>query len=169
MPPVFGCLSEETEAKFWSRVDRNGPVVRPELGPCWVWTAGRISEGYGAFFLYGRNHGAHRVSFFIEHGRWPKPACLHRCDNPACVRPDHLREGTHTENMREMVSRGRMKEQRGERNHAAKLSDEDVSAVRAAVAAGERHRAVAARYGVNQSTITRIVNAARRKEPSRAA
>lgn len=81
---------------FWSKVDKTGE--------CWVWVAGRFVTGYGAY----RNQGAHRVSWGLMNG--PIPAglfVLHRCDNPPCVRPDHLFLGTHTDNMHDKVAKGR--------------------------------------------------------------
>lgn len=95
--------------RFWEKVDKNGPVPahRPELGPCWVWTAGR-SHGYGLIYVdrSGKTR-AHRVSFFLKHGRWPQPCGLHRCDNRLCVRPSHIFEGTKADNVRDMDAKGR--------------------------------------------------------------
>lgn len=97
--------------RFWEKVDKAGPTPdhRPELGPCWIWTAGRDRHGYGQINV-GPEHGADgapRVAFFLAEGRWPTPCCLHHCDNPACVRRDHLFEGTRADNNRDMARKGR--------------------------------------------------------------
>ena len=85
--------------RFWSKVAKSDG--------CWLWTAARNEQGYGEFSLDGKLQRAHRVSFYLAHGRWPEPNALHKCDNPPCVRPDHLFEGTHKENMADMTSKGR--------------------------------------------------------------
>ncbi|MZE53776.1 HNH endonuclease [Streptomyces sp. SID5770] len=83
-----------------SRTDRTGK--------CWLWTRGRTASGYGKFNLNGQTVYAHRASYEAYVG--PIPAglfILHSCDTPACVNPDHLRPGTHQENMRDRDTRGR--------------------------------------------------------------
>lgn len=92
---------------FWDRVSKNGPLMPGMLTRCWVWTGARNKANYGQFKFVGRQVGAHRLSWFISYGRWPTPCCLHRCDNPACVRPTHLFEGTHQDNMDDKVAKGR--------------------------------------------------------------
>ncbi len=89
--------------RFWSKVDRAGPVS--VLGtPCWIWTAGKNRSGYGLFGRPKSERGsrlAHRYSFEAENG--PVPAgleCDHRCSVRACVRPDHVEAVTHAENVR---------------------------------------------------------------------
>lgn len=100
--------------RFWPKVDKNGPVAphRPELGPCWMWTGGTDKKGYGRISIGRRSSGgmvvAHRVAFLLEHGRWPEPCALHHCDNPSCVRPEHLFEGTKSDNMRDCARKGRL-------------------------------------------------------------
>lgn len=97
---------EQKVASFWARVDRNGPLPErnPELGPCWLWTGGKNDDGYGTFCVsdggpHQANRGAHRVAFFFANGRWPEPEIDHLCFRPSCVRIDHLRETSHSENM----------------------------------------------------------------------
>ena len=99
----------EMVERFRSYVDVNGPVPahQPTLGPCHVWTGGRFENGYGAFRMGGRTIQAHRVAFFLGHGRWPTPCGLHRCDNRACVRLGHLFEGTKGDNNRDRSRKGR--------------------------------------------------------------
>src|SRR5690606_35598865 len=92
-------IDERTKARFIAKVDMRGD--------CWVWTATRMSRGYGYFYANGKMRGAHRVAWAIAHGYFPDVHVLHRCDNPPCVRPDHLFLGTQRDNMADMAAKGR--------------------------------------------------------------
>lgn len=88
--------------RFWSRVHKGDD--------CWLWMGSTNNKGYGTIHdpTVGRNVYTHRVSYELNIG--PIPSGLevcHTCDNPPCVRPDHLFVGTHQENMRDMVVKGR--------------------------------------------------------------
>jgi hypothetical protein len=109
---------EQLKARFWAKVDKNGPVPphRPELGPCWVWTGSvmrhRDGQNYGQLGFRWPNGSrrpihAHVASFYIHTGSLPELHVLHRCDNPPCVNPNHLWEGTHKQNMYDMHRKGR--------------------------------------------------------------
>lgn len=79
--------------RFWSKVNRNGPIPEhaPDLGPCWIWLAGRHRNGYGFFFLDDRNVGAHVAAYRLLVGKIPEGLQLdHLCWNPQCVNPGHL-------------------------------------------------------------------------------
>ena len=95
--------------RFFGKVDPNGPVPEhaPELGPCWVWTGGITSAGYGEIKVDGLVMLAHRVAYWLAHGRLPDHDVLHQCDNPPCVRPSHLFAGTDVDNFRDAVAKGR--------------------------------------------------------------
>lgn len=75
---------------------------------CWLWRPAKPNE-YGKFMVRkGVMDGAHRVAWTLAHGPIPKGLMvLHRCDNPRCVRPDHLFLGTAADNSRDMVAKGR--------------------------------------------------------------
>lgn len=95
------------ESRFWPKVDKS-PGHGPQ-GECWVWTASTNPDGYGNL-NHGKENRAHRVSWKIHNGPIPPDLqVLHRCDNPPCVRPDHLWLGTHADNMRDMGIKGRRK------------------------------------------------------------
>ena len=107
------------EVRFWAKVNKNGPVPRhrPELGPCWVWTGARSSDGYGSIRIDGRTLGVHRASFLAAGGELSAgPEVCHHCDNRPCVRPSHLFSGTHLDNVRDMHAKGRARKATGDAN-----------------------------------------------------
>ncbi|QIN93650.1 HNH endonuclease [Gordonia phage DumpsterDude] len=146
--------------RFWAKVDKDGPVIRPELGKCWVWTGATKDGGYGVIRPSGQRSGppakAHRVSAEFAGMDVAGRFVLHACDNPPCVNPAHLRPGAPIDNVEDMVSRGR--QGRGETSGTNKLTGDQVSEIRELVAAGMLHREVAERFGVARSNVTRIVN-----------
>jgi hypothetical protein len=91
------------EERFWAKVN--------QTETCWLWTASTTTFGYGVIGRGGKGGGfvnAHRLSWQIHFGDIPKGLCvLHRCDVPACVRPDHLWLGTKKENSLDAVAKGR--------------------------------------------------------------
>lgn len=110
-------------AFFWSHVQ-----ITPG---CWLWTASTNAKGYGQFGVAnGRCVLTHRFSFELHHGPLDGRWALHRCDNPPCVNPDHLYAGTVTENVRDMLARGRHVTPRGEASPNAVLTDEQVREIR---------------------------------------
>lgn len=144
--------------RFWEKVDRNGPTLRPDLGPCWLWTGATNEHGYGVMRPTGRRTGptvkAHRVSAELAGLYVADRMVLHSCDNPPCVKPTHLRPGDAAENADDMVKRGRTA--RGSRRPQSKLTEDQVVVIRARAAAGEAHRIIAADYGVTRSTISYV-------------
>jgi hypothetical protein len=94
------------EERFWEKVDKDGPVpdYRPELGPCWVWTASTM-EGYGSFWIDGKSIGAHRMTYGWFVGEVPEGHEIdHLCRVRHCVNPAHLEAVTHWTNVVRGVS-----------------------------------------------------------------
>ena len=86
--------------RFMQKVDTSGE--------CWMWTAATNSQGYGRYRLDGKIRRAHVVSYVFANGDIPEGMLvLHSCDNPGCVRPEHLRCGSQSDNALDAVARGR--------------------------------------------------------------
>lgn len=151
-------MDEKVFARFWSKVDKSGPVPEhcPELGPCWVWTGGKTGAGYGQLRVSSRAILAHRLSWALINGEPGELCVLHSCDQPACVRPQHLFLGTHAANMADMIRKGRHGGPFGETHPHGKLSSNDVFAILDALKKGATHRSLASRYGVSHHSIGAI-------------
>lgn len=90
----------------------------------------------------------------------PIPAGLdvcHHCDNPPCVRPSHLFTGTDADNSADKVRKGRRNDARGERNGSAKMTAAKVLEMRRLAREGMTQWAIARRFGVGQSQVSRII------------
>lgn len=101
--------------------------------PCIEWSKSKC-RGYGQLTIKGRHHKAHRLAYAKAHGLSIEDIkgmhVRHRCDNPACINPEHLELGTHADNMRDMAERGRANALRGEMHPYAKLTWAQVQEIR---------------------------------------
>jgi hypothetical protein len=130
----------------------------PNTG-CWLWTGATSPQGYGIIWIDGKNHLAHRVVFALLVGHPDGWCCCHRCDNRLCVNPAHLFLGTDADNLADCRSKKR--HSFGERHPGAKIPNSEVALIRAS---DEPQSALAKRYGVVQTTISRIRSSQRRKD-----
>jgi hypothetical protein len=110
---------------FWSRVG----VAEEDV--CWPWTGPKTDRGYGLYApLPGVVMRTHRVAYALHNGGIDDGLLVcHRCDNPSCCNPKHLFLGTNSDNMRDMVAKGRNKPLNGESNPNAKLTSEQARAI----------------------------------------
>lgn len=131
-------------------------IPEPMSG-CWLWLGGVSWQGYGKFH-FRTTMAAHRASWALHHRVFPEVNVLHRCDNPACVNPEHLFLGSHLDNMRDKARKGRQFRPRGELNGQAKLSNAEVIRMRALHADGIEQKDIAAQFGLAQSAVSNIVN-----------
>ena len=101
------------------------------VGDCLIWQGGKNQDGYGYVWHEGKNRATHRVSYELHRG--PIPAGLelmHSCDNPSCIEPAHLTPGTHSENILDMVAKGRREHAAGTRHGMSVLTPEQVATIR---------------------------------------
>ena len=132
----------------------------PEAG-CWLWTGAVDPKGYGRFLNTATRRSvlAHRTSWELLRGPIPDGMFVcHKCDTPGCCNPDHLFLGTPSDNNADMTRKGRRNQpmpvtQRGERHYAARLSEDDVRAIRSS---SGNQRVVAARFGIERSLVSMI-------------
>lgn len=132
-----------------------------DTSDCWYWRGSHTNLGYGMFNGFGELR-AHRAAWVMMNGPIPKGMhVLHKCDVRCCVNPDHLFLGTHTDNMRDMVAKGRHKAPGlcGDANPRSKLRSDQIDEIRQKYASGNVTQAkLAKEYGVAQMTINRVVN-----------
>lgn len=126
---------------------------------CWNWTASKTWVGYGKFYADGHTLHAHRYAYQIYVGPIPDGMeIMHTCDNMACVNPDHLRPGTHRENMDDRNTKRRNNPPIGERSGSNKLTEEQVRAI---FADQRTQMVIAAEYDIYQSLVSKIKNGER--------
>jgi len=141
-------ISIPIEDRFWDKVDIKG------ADECWEWTAWKNNRGYGQIGLGRKLVLAHRVSWELKNGPIPKGMeVLHKCDNPACVNPNHLFTGSQKDNMDDMAEKGRRP--MGKDVWNAKLTKEDVVKIRES---NKKQAELAAIYDVTQSHISDIIS-----------
>lgn len=137
------------EARFWSKVEKTET--------CWNWISSKDPRGYGQFRISGKTIKAPRYAFFFAHGHWPLNA-LHHCDNPSCVNPDHLYNGTHKDNMRDKTQRGRNNTPKGDACAASRLTSTQVAEMRAEYKSGVvGYSQLARKYQCSLSTVQRTI------------
>lgn len=140
------------EKRFWAKVQKTAN--------CWLWTACRLPPpwDYGQMGRSDRAGGlirAHVASWIIHNGEIPPGLLvLHKCDNPPCVRPDHLFLGTHADNIADMIAKGRYggprQLPRGASHHNAKLTEVAVHVIRSSLMSNTW---LAERFGVSDDTV----------------
>lgn len=145
------------EERFWSKVEIRGK------DECWPWKAAprRKDQGYGAFWMDGRHHPAHKVASVLSGVVVPEGMDVcHHCDNPPCCNPRHHFVGTTQENTADKVSKGR--QAKGLAFPRAKLSEQDIAFIRSHKPPGVKRMAIgmpailAAQFGISRQYVSEI-------------
>lgn len=137
------------EDRFWAYVN-----PEPNTG-CWLWSGTVIpNTGYGRIYTSKGSIVAHRYSYVLHGGDSSVEMVCHKCDNPACVNPDHLFGGSRSDNMRDAASKKRLKCNGREQVFTPEMATE----IRNLCRIGKRGTAsaLARKYNVSESTISRI-------------
>ena len=134
---------------------------------CIEWPFSKDKWGYGRCQRLGERR-AHRVSYKMVYGSIKSGMSIcHKCDNPSCVNPLHLFEGTHQDNMEDMKRKGRractdgMKfcDNKGEKHGKAKLTSEHVKSIRLFYSLEQvTQKKLSEMYGVYRQAINDVIN-----------
>lgn len=137
-----------TPERFWAMLDYSTEHH--------LWTGGQNGIGYGQWRYRGRTIVAHRLAWILTHGPIPEGLFVcHRCDTPLCCNPAHLFLGTHDDNMRDKSAKGR--QARGEQQGLARLTEDNVRAIRDQRASGVARAAIAAQFSISLATVGQII------------
>jgi hypothetical protein len=129
--------------------------------PCieWKHSVGR-RDSYGHLWFMNKLVIASRAAFHMFHGKFPENFACHHCDNRKCVNPHHLFDGTHIDNMKDGVAKGRFP--RGADSATARHAKVDIGRVFDLNKAGCSNTEIAAWLGASQPYISRILRGQRR-------
>jgi hypothetical protein len=126
---------------------------------CWPWKGAIVVDrmGYGRFALGDKSVRAHRHMYILIHGPIADDLVVrHKCDNPVCVNPRHLTIGTQKDNIADREARGRSDDRRGTKHPLARLGDWEVRQIRRLAELGNKHREIAAKFGISRQHVGRI-------------
>lgn len=142
------------EERFWAKVSKGSENA------CWAWLSATNYKGYGQFRANGTTVQAHRFAWSLINGEIPSGMLIcHHCDNPPCVRPDHLFLGTPHDNNVDCWTKGRGRTGGfGHSNPRAKLNKERVEEILRLSAKGVVPRIIADMFGVHGSTIAAVLS-----------
>jgi hypothetical protein len=145
---ISSSINSKDVLRFYSKIK-----LTQESDGCWEFSQIGGVHGCGYFHINRKTYRASRVAWRIFYGKWPTKWVLHKCDNPSCVRPDHLFEGTHRDNMQDASRKGRLPW--GERNWNSRLT---LSQVKQIIKLKSKFKqAILGRYfGVKAKTISAI-------------
>jgi len=138
------------EERFWSKVKKTDN--------CWIWISCINQDGYGFFSFKGKATGAHRIAWILEYGNIPKGfSVLHKCDNPPCVRLEHLFLGTQLDNIADRHRKQRDGRLTRETHGGIKLKDAQVKEIKILFTEGWSAKELASKYQVHWGTIYKIL------------
>ena len=137
------------EQRFWSKV-----AVTADDEKCWEWLGDPSAKWYGEFRVNHKRWGTHQYSWFLANGREPRLQILHKCDNPRCVNPKHLYEGTQQQNVQDMIDRNR--HNRGEDVPNSKYVEGQIREVKQWLRDGLTCKEISRKNGMPRTTVSAI-------------
>lgn len=151
-------MPKQTAGSFWRRVKKTRH--------CWGWRGACNSTGYGTVSWHGRVYTAHRLAAWLlglvispsapKNPREPTHV-LHTCDNRHCCNPAHFFLGTYSDNQKDAYRKRRKVQPKGQKHTNAKLTNRQAKRIRVLYTQGRTQTALAITYGVNQTSISKIV------------
>lgn len=124
---------------------------------CWLWKGSQVC-GYGQFSVGTKSIRAHRFAYAVYKGSLKSGLIvMHNCDNPLCVNPKHLTQGTQSKNIRDCVKRGRYPDRKGQNHGNSKLRDEEIGEIRNLASVGLSQRALGQKFNVSHATIYHVL------------
>lgn len=148
---------DERIKAFWNQVKHRGHCQEGMDTPCWEWVGNTSTRERGQFWIGGKQDYCHRIAWQLSNGPITDGLhVLHRCDNPPCVRPDHLFLGTHQDNMKDRDEKGRGVTPKGSGHGMAKLTEDQIPVIRSLRLEGLTYLKIAERFGVSKDMIYRI-------------
>lgn len=159
----LGVTMKTVEERFWSKVNKNGPVPShmPHLGQCWEWVGCKFDTGYGRFHFNGKSTQASRFSYALKFGPL-KQWALHKCDNRLCVNPDHIYDGDTSQNMADRKQRG-IYYTRFNGHKKAKIVGEKYEQFEDMILGGKSAWSIAHAFGVHRSVAGKLARQIRKE------
>lgn len=145
-------MKRDLKIRFMEKV-----IVPADETQCWEWDGASRGVGYGCIKdADGKLRDSHRVAFELFNGPIPQGLLvMHTCDNRNCVNPAHLITGTHQDNQRDAISKGRVKPYRATR--VEPLTDAEIAAIRDEHSRGVSQKQLCRKFNVSPTSLKSLV------------
>lgn len=146
-------MIEPIDKRLWSKVCVKG------IGECWEYKERLNEHGYGVFHVKKKSILAHRMAYIITFGvNIDGMIIMHTCDNPRCCNPSHLKIGIQSDNVKDMINKGRNVVLAGSKHYKSKLTEADVINIRKYYDSGQmKVKELSEKYKVNMNNIDFII------------
>jgi len=136
--------------RLWHQSKTGGP------DECWTWVGHISQDGYGQIGVNNEICRAHRVAYRLDNGQPAENFVCHHCDNPLCINPAHLYDGTNSQNQKDASERGQ--KQVGEDHYDSRLTEKDVQEIRERYEETDITQSkLAELYGVSLGAVGKII------------
>ena len=161
---IVPTMTAVEKARFWAKVDKNGPTMPHMSTPCWEWTGTKsLTVSKDREWRYGRVHirnhrcMAHILSQWMAGAVVPAGAVVcHHCDNPSCVNPDHLYAGSFADNARDRERRNRSNRPSGKNHWNYKISEDQKLEIYKLRKSGKKLAEIANLYGITFQHVSAV-------------